>query len=220
MWSLLRTAGRLSDRKARMVATASCRRVWHLLPDPRSREAVEVAEQYADGLTDRRSLVAARDEARDAKVQFVVPFRKVAWRAAYAAQNVTRDTGRSAAENATTEAARALHPSDTNHCDAAERAHQAALIRDIFGNPFRPPPSLEPRLLTPNVLDLARRAYYDRRLPEGTLEPALLAALAAALEAAGCTDAGLLGHLRSEGPHVRGCFALDAVLSQTQVAGR
>ena len=26
---------------------------------------------------------------------------------------------------------------------------------------------------------------------------------------AGCTDAELLGHLRSPGPHVRGCWAID-----------
>jgi hypothetical protein len=38
-----------------------------------------------------------------------------------------------------------------------------------------------------------------------------LAVLADALEEAGCADALLLAHLRSPGPHVRGCFALDAV---------
>src|SRR5262249_3553775 len=36
--------------------------------------------------------------------------------------------------------------------------------------------------------------------------------LADALEDAGCTDAKLIRHLRSEGPHVRGCWALDSVL--------
>jgi hypothetical protein len=35
-----------------------------------------------------------------------------------------------------------------------------------------------------------------------------------ALEVSGCTDAELLAHLRSPGPHVRGCFALDAVLGK------
>jgi hypothetical protein len=41
-------------------------------------------------------------------------------------------------------------------------------------------------------------------LPEGTLDPTRLAALADAIEDAGCTDADLLGHLRGPGPHVRG----------------
>ena len=36
----------------------------------------------------------------------------------------------------------------------------------------------------------------------------------AALEAAGCTDAELLAHFRGDGPHVRGCWAVDAVLDR------
>jgi hypothetical protein len=39
--------------------------------------------------------------------------------------------------------------------------------------------------------------------------------LADALEDAGCTDDGLLAHLRSAGPHVRGCWALDLVLGKS-----
>jgi tRNA (cmo5U34)-methyltransferase len=31
---------------------------------------------------------------------------------------------------------------------------------------------------------------------------------------AGCDDAELLGHLRSGGPHYRGCFAVDAILGR------
>jgi hypothetical protein len=45
-------------------------------------------------------------------------------------------------------------------------------------------------------------------------DPACLARLADALEDAGCTDPELLGHLRSPGPHVRGCWAVDLVLGK------
>jgi hypothetical protein len=38
--------------------------------------------------------------------------------------------------------------------------------------------------------------------------------LADALEDAGCTDAELLAHLRSPGPHVRGCWAIDLLLGR------
>jgi hypothetical protein len=38
--------------------------------------------------------------------------------------------------------------------------------------------------------------------------------LADALEDAGCTDADILSHLRSPGPHVRGCWALDLLLGK------
>jgi hypothetical protein len=38
--------------------------------------------------------------------------------------------------------------------------------------------------------------------------------LADALEDAGCDDGDLLAHLRGDGPHVRGCWALDLVLER------
>jgi hypothetical protein len=99
------------------------------------------------------------------------------------------------------------------------RGHAAAhLLSDVFGNPFRPAPSVDAAWLAwqdGTVAQLARAAYEDRRLPEGQLDPARLALLADALEDADCTDAELLGHLRGPGPHVRGCWALDLVLSKS-----
>jgi hypothetical protein len=65
------------------------------------------------------------------------------------------------------------------------------------------------------VKNLARAAYDNRTLPAGTLDTARLAVLADALEDAGCTDAEVLMHRRSGGPHVRGCWAIDALLGQT-----
>jgi hypothetical protein len=46
------------------------------------------------------------------------------------------------------------------------------------------------------------------------MDNARLAVLADALEDAGCGDPVLLAHLQSAGPHVRGCYALDAVLGK------
>jgi hypothetical protein len=58
------------------------------------------------------------------------------------------------------------------------------------------------------IVELNERLFlqhtYDRRSRE----------LGDALEESGCIDAQLLGHLRAGGPHVRGCFALDAVLGK------
>src|SRR5215475_1957624 len=54
---------RISSRKLRLFACAACRRVWHLLTEPASRHAVEVAERYADGLATKEELVNARNEA-------------------------------------------------------------------------------------------------------------------------------------------------------------
>jgi hypothetical protein len=45
------------------------------------------------------------------------------------------------------------------------------------------------------------------------LDPVRLAVLSDAVEEAGCTGA-VLRHLRSPGPHVRGCWALDLMLAK------
>src|SRR5262249_52605090 len=69
-----------------------------------------------------------------------------------------------------------------------EFAAQAALLRDIFGNPYRPV-SLPPAGKVPEVVAFARAAYEQRGLPGGTLDDRLLAGVARALVEAGCKDA-------------------------------
>lgn len=81
-----------------------------------------------------------------------------------------------------------------------------SLLRCIFGNPFRPV-DIKPSLLTDSVIKVAKGIYDERawdRMP----------VLADAVEEAGATDRKLLEHLRSEGPHYRGCWALDCVLGR------
>jgi hypothetical protein len=56
-------------------------------------------------------------------------------------------------------------------------------------------------------------SVHERNLPLGELSAERLAVLADALEDAGATEE-ILAHLRSSGPHVRGCWALDLVLGQ------
>jgi hypothetical protein len=58
--------GTVSDRKLQLFFVACCRRVWHLLIDPRSRRAVEVTELLADGLATKEELSQAVDAAGDA----------------------------------------------------------------------------------------------------------------------------------------------------------
>jgi hypothetical protein len=93
------------------------------------------------------------------------------------------------------------------------RTYPAHHLRDIFGAVFHEA-TLDPACRSPTVLSLAETAYHERTLPVGHLEPERLVVLADALEQANCTDTELLEHLRSHGPHVRGCWALDLVLAK------
>ena len=95
-----------------------------------------------------------------------------------------------------------------------ERQAECHLLREVFGNPFRPV-EVGHAWQTPQVVALAQAAYEQRELPAGTLDPAQLAVLADALEEAGCTGQTILGHLRRPGPHVRGCWVVDLLLGKS-----
>jgi hypothetical protein len=91
-----------------------------------------------------------------------------------------------------------------------ERQTRCDLLRDIFGNPFRPV-ALGPAGPTPTVVSLAQAAYNERIMPSGHLDPGRLAVLSDALEEADCPEQAILDHLRGPGPHVHGCWAVDLV---------
>jgi hypothetical protein len=93
----------------------------------------------------------------------------------------------------------------------ALRAPACQVLRCVAGNPFRPV-SLDAALRIPTVLALAQAAYDNRILPSGRLEPDRLAVLGDALEESGCGEVEILGHLRRDSPHWRGCWAVDAIL--------
>ncbi len=210
MLQFLRDAGQASERKMRLFAVACCRRTWSLMTDERSRKAVEVAERFAEGHDHidalREAVSAARRVLNDRLVNLHVQM---------------------ASEAATTmlyvwsPGITASAAADANGRDEitwkAERAAQAALLHDLFGPlPFRPV-SIEPAWLTWSngvVVRLAEAAYQNRKLPEGVLDGAALGVLADALEEAGCANVSVLGHLRGEGPHWRGCWCVDLLTSR------
>jgi hypothetical protein len=213
MLEFLRDGGKLSDRKARLFAVACCRSVWDKLSEPASRRVVEVAERFADGTGTEQELEAAGDAADEAPWTFVERGDHAAEGLAHAAVWATaRDAGTAA--EVTARFARGCDQDKKRPdgrylaTDPGEELRQSLLVRCVFGNPFRSPPDLDLSLLTPAVVGLAR-AIYEQRSFERMQE------LADALEETGCADAEFLAHLRSPGPHVRGCFALDAVLGKS-----
>jgi hypothetical protein len=92
---------------------------------------------------------------------------------------------------------------------------KAAILREIAGNPFVRKWEWPKRLLHASghhwaVINMASAAY-ERRRADGTLENDRLAVLSDAMEESGWGDAELLAHLRSAGPHYRGCWAIDCI---------
>jgi hypothetical protein len=83
-------------------------------------------------------------------------------------------------------------------------ADAAQLIRDVFGNPFRPV-AFAPAWRTDTAVALARQMYESRDF-------GVMPILADALQDAGCDSADVLDHCRGPGPHARKCWVCDLVL--------
>jgi hypothetical protein len=219
--SAVRTkAGR---RKLRLYACACCRQIWNIIPDDSSRRAVEVAEQFADGLVDRATfqvaaLVASKEANRlwqitydECRVQKGHP-SYVRWRAARVVELACEKEIIGSTVSGPV-IAKDVSPRGFTH----EKRIQAGLVRDLYGNPFQPPTPLDGRLRKWGdgvIVGLAQAAYEQRPSQSGELDCQRMGVLADALEEAGCTDPDILTHLRSPGPHVRGCWALDLILGK------
>jgi hypothetical protein len=216
---------RANPRKLRLFTCACCRRVWHLLPDGPVRTAVEMCERVADGADAGGEFVeaverakAVVDEKGSAPADLVV--RAIAG----------RDLKRAAIAVAAEAVGKVLQAAGLGAFDAgfnlvrAAEDHVSALwLRCLFGNPFRPAPPLPAAVLAWNdgtVRRLAEGIYEERRLPAGTLDGARLAILADALLDAGCDDEAMMAHCRRPGPHVRGCWVVDAILTSREPAPR
>jgi hypothetical protein len=200
--------GKGSGRKLRLFAAASFGRLVALLPDPRQRRGIEVLERLAEGTV---TLAGCRGVAAEVRRAIPpddwIPGTPPADHPHYIALMLYREFCSSSI------AVHAVHASSGRADGVGEHHEQVRLMRCIFGNPFRPV-ALEPAWLTPIVFSLARAAYDERVMPEGTLNPARLAVLADALEDTGCTNQDVFGHLRGPGTHVRGCWVVDLILGK------
>ncbi len=98
-------------------------------------------------------------------------------------------------------AAKAAWDKASANSEYREGVAQAALLRDIFGNPFRSV-TINPSWLTAKAAKLAK-VIYDKRAFEQLPE------LADALEQAGCGAPDILGHCREPQEHFLGCWLVD-----------
>jgi hypothetical protein len=200
-------AGRASARKLRLFACAFLRQVWQVVGG--QGRAVEVAERYADGLADDAELAAAR-AAPDSDWSWYASEQELTL-ISLAIETTDPDplvAAVSAADVAVHGAGRPgifRTPEEEAEDRARDARHTAALLRCLFGNPFRPV-SADPSWMPANAVVLARTMYESRDF-------AAMPLLADLLEEAGFpADVGR--HCRAGGPHARGCWVLDLVLGR------
>ena len=209
--------GSTSDRKLRLFAVACCQRPYYQVADERQGKAVQLAERMADVDVDEEEWKVVHQAARE--------LWQAAWAASLAAQqeaprgapeveslvdvDMATAAGWAILEDAW-EAAYQVTGVEWDEKYADEPDHQLALLRDIFGNPFRPVAADSAWLTWHNglLVTMARQMYDSRDFSD-------LPVLADALEEAGCDNADILTHCRQPGPHVRGCWVVDLLLGKS-----
>jgi hypothetical protein len=210
-------AGSASDRKLRLFACACARRCWPRFTFPRQRNAIVLAERFAEG----QATAAEREtEWQQAEMwgwnapmfeqpAYMAATATLAESASEAAQQACEQVRRQAVMEASYEATPGQDEARVAaEASAVEGRALARIALEVFGNPFRPV-TIDPAWLAWSdgaALAIAREIDDAQRLDE-------LPYLADALTDAGCTEEPLLRHLR-EGGHVRGCWALDAILGR------
>jgi len=185
-----------SDRKVRLFAVACCRRSWEQLTNEKLRLSLETAELFADGKLSqkKRGSVFAAAKRPGVTVKTFPPC--IAFAASLCSVKDIR-----------------LWINTIWYQSIGgpiqQHSSSAILLRDLFGNPFRPV-SIGSALLRWNggtIPKLADSIYEERAFDR-------LPILADALEEAGCTEKAILTHLRGSGPHSRGCWPLDLLLGK------
>jgi hypothetical protein len=212
--SMLQFAGnRASSRQRRLFACALCRRIpKYLMRDRHCIAALETIERYADG-----SATVSEIGATTYMLDFL-------------SQEVDLTEALSDLRQEAIEAVRRLcdveHDGQQLHTDlfwgnqlwvmlgpvesdpVATRCRIVnEVLREIFGNPFRPV-TFDPDWRTSTAVALAKQMYDTRDF-------STMPILADALQEAGCDNADILDHCRGNGPHVRGCWVVDMVLGKS-----
>jgi hypothetical protein len=217
--------GKAKDRKLRLFAVACWRRVWSLLETEEQRQAVEVAERYADELASFPELAAVRwlalgVAAGSGSTAAASAVFAVRLKTRVAAAIATTDPDESSLELSGDNMASFQPPfwpwaaTQTEAANVAWREQslaQTIMLRDIFGPLLFRTLIVHPDVLAWNdrlVVRLAQTIYEERQWGNiGILHDALLDA--------GCDNEEMLSHAREQGSvHHRGCWLIDLLLNK------
>lgn len=190
-----------SQRKWLLFGAACCRRVWHTLVAEHSHYCVELAEEYADGHSTKTNWKGALHAT-----QYPYPGTDPGALAIRCIDFVTAKALIDVVGQTVAQATGDFGPETWSR----EYRAQAALLRDIFGNPFRrvEMDPARPKDSNGATMKLAREIYDKADFNK-------MSALGDSLATAGCDDRVVLAHCRQSEPHVRGCWLLDLILGKT-----
>jgi hypothetical protein len=178
--------GKTSARKLRLFACACCRSLGDLLTDERSRQALRIAERFAEGQSSAQELADAHEAALNATYTLPSGPPRLAGHAAHAA---TAEVAVDAASIAAIFAAAAQPAlSDTD------------LLGEIIGNPFAVPTE---RGSWPAIVITLAQALERGEDCHFALHDALLEA----------GHSELAEHFRTPN-HPRGCWGVDFLLGK------
>ena len=190
MLSLLRD--RVSDRKMRLFGCACYRSLWAKVRVAEIRwDVLRANEAYADGAISKQAFKLARKRLPD-------------WDGPHVSGQAWEVAGMSSRQCL---GETSLPGRPVTRERPEELPVQVAILRCIFGNPFRTV-TFSPSWRTDTAVSLARQMYDAR-------EFSAMPILADALQDAGCDNDDILAHCRdTQLPHVRGCWGVDAVLGK------
>jgi hypothetical protein len=227
IWMVSFLINRSNDRRHLLFGCACCREVWDLLQYEPARKLVELCEAFVDGdIREADFKAAAATVSADLQPQFrgLAGSGQLSARALHAivgawhlasdnfrrsqgAYAIAQETCKDARTDFTPTAGRPMNPKGGYlPPDQGQIQEKVKLLRDIFGNPFRPT-AFSRSWRTATAVALARRMYESRDF-------SAMPILADALEDAGCDSADVLDHCRGPGPHVRGCHVVDLLLGK------
>ena len=215
-------AARATDRKLRLFLRACCARVLEGTPSRRRlfrgyyagsfqqlERALSVVERFAEGEVGSDALAQARCDAKDSEyVPASIDYGgetgldyEIATVIAAAAERLVPADVIAACRRATV--SQSPRDGGDDRILPEQARWQMRVLRDVFGNPFRPIEFSSP-WRTDSALAVAWEIYELRDFGSMPI-------LADALMDAGCDNADVLDHCRTAETHYRGCWVVDLV---------
>lgn len=187
------------QRKALLALCALCRNTWNHIAFECNWRALEASEDYADGLITQEVL---KEHWRNTRFE---PLLYCEWVCAAAGPAYAQGHWKPMSEQDHA-ALVAFHSTLTDEVRLRWCREELMMALDVLDFAFRSF-AFSPHWRTDTVMVLARTMYESRDFNSMPI-------LADALQDAECDNDDILNHCRGSGPHVRGCWVVDNILSK------